>query len=155
MANSIAASGLLSEPPLMRRLRIPLRGIILMAGHNVKLSGSLHGEAWTCEPVYLFNPCSYKGGIARAILQGSLPLSADHRPGQTPVLAHGYPLAHFLPASHVDGLTGHVARLLGGQKHNHIGHVLVSAAALHRDLVHVFLADLFLADAPFLGVLGI
>jgi hypothetical protein len=47
---------------------------------------------------------------------------------------------HLLPAGDVDRLAGHIAGLVGGEEGQHVGHVAVGAAALHRRLVDVTLA---------------
>lgn len=64
-------------------------------------------------------------------------------------------LMHFLPAGDIDRLTGHVAGLVGGQEDHHVAHVRIRAAALHRYLVNIDLANLLLADPPVAGADGV
>ena len=54
----------------------------------------------------------------------------------------GLLLPHLLPTRHVDGLTGHIAGLVGCEEDHNVADVVVGAAALHRHLVDVFLPDL-------------
>ena len=60
---------------------------------------------------------------------------------------------HLLPTGDVDRLASHVAGLIGGQEGHHIADVSIGAAAFHRHLVNVGLADLLFADPPVAGIL--
>ena len=62
-------------------------------------------------------------------------------------------LIHLLPTGDVDRLTGHVAGLVGSQEDQHVGDILIRAAAFHRHLVDIALAHFGFGDAQIFGVL--
>src|SRR5579883_2697274 len=56
-------------------------------------------------------------------------------------------LSHFLPAGNVDRLTGHIARLVRGQKRDHVAYILIRTTAPQRNLRFVFFSHLFRREA--------